>query len=37
MCSAFTPDCGYNKIKHLYKNRFFVAYKCDIFQSNYDV
>ena len=28
---------GYREIKHLYKNRFFVAYKCDVFQSNYDV
>ena len=30
-------NLGYRKIKHLYKNQFFVAYKCDIFQSNYDV
>ena len=30
-------NLGYNEIKHLYKNRFFVAYKCNIFQSNYDV
>ena len=30
-------NLGYPEIKHLYKNRFFVAYKCDIFQSNYDV
>ena len=30
-------DLGYRKIKHLYKNRFFVAYKCKIFQSNYHV
>ena len=30
-------NLGYREIKHLYKNRFFVAYKCDIFQSNYDV
>ena len=28
---------GYREIKHLYKNRVFVAYKCNIFQSNYDV
>ena len=28
---------GYRKIKHLYKNGYFVAYKGDIFQSNYDV
>ena len=30
-------NLGYHEIKHLYKNRFFVAYKCNIFQSNYDV
>ena len=30
-------NLGYREIKHLYKNRYFVAYKCDIFQSNYDV
>ena len=30
-------NLGYREIKHLYKNRFFVAYKCDIFQSNYNV
>ena len=30
-------NLGYREIKHLYKNRFFVAYKCKIFQSNYDV
>ena len=30
-------NLGYLEIKHLYKNRFFVAYKCNIFQSNYDV
>ena len=30
-------NLGYRENKHLYKNRFFVAYKCDIFQSNYDV
>ena len=30
-------NLGYREIKHLYKNRFFVAYKCDIFPSNYDV
>ena len=30
-------NLGYRGIKHLYKNRFFVAYKCRIFQSNYDV
>ena len=30
-------NLGYREIKHLYKNRFFVAYKCNNFQSNYDV
>ena len=30
-------NLGYREIKHLHKNRSFVAYKCDIFQSNYDV
>ena len=30
-------NLGYREIKHVYKNRFFVAYKCNIFQSNYDV
>ena len=30
-------NLGYREIKHLYKNRFFVAYKCNIFQSIYDV
>ena len=30
-------NLGYREIKHLYKSRFFVAYKCNIFQSNYDV
>ena len=30
-------NLGYREIKHLYKNRFFVACKCDIFQSKYDV
>ena len=24
-------NLGYREIKHLYKNRFFVAYKCNIF------
>ena len=28
---------SYREIKHLYKNWFFVAYKCDIFESNYTV
>ena len=28
-------NLGYREIAHLYKNRFFVAYKCDIFESNY--
>ena len=27
----------YLEINHLYKNRFFVAYKCNIFESNYNV
>ena len=30
-------NLGYREIKYLYKNRFFVAYKSDLFQSNYDV
>ena len=30
-------NLSYCEIKHLYKNRFFVAYKCDIFESNYNV
>ena len=30
-------NLGYHEIKLLYKNRFFVAYNCDIFESNYDV
>ena len=30
-------NLGYRGIKHLYKNRFFVAYKCDIFESNCNV
>ena len=30
-------NMSYRKTKHLYKNRFFVAYKCDIFESNYKV
>ena len=30
-------NLGYREIKHLYENRFFVAYKCDIFESNYNV
>ena len=30
-------NLSYREIKHLYKNRFFVAYKCDIFESNYNV
>ena len=27
-------NLGYREIKHLYKTRFFVAYKCDLFESN---
>ena len=30
-------NLGHREIKHLYKNQFFVAYKCDIFESNYNV
>ena len=30
-------NLSYREIKHLYKNRYFVAYKCDIFESNYNV
>ena len=30
-------NLGYREINHLYKNRFFVTYKCNIFQRNYDV
>ena len=30
-------NLGYREIKHLYKKRYFVAYKCDIFESNYNV
>ena len=30
-------NLGYREIKHLNKNRYFVAYKCDIFESNYNV
>ena len=30
-------NLGYREIKQLYKNRYFVAYKCDIFESNYNV
>ena len=30
-------NLSYREIKHLYENRFFVAYKCDIFESNYNV
>ena len=30
-------NLGYREIKHLYKNQFFVAYKCNIFESNNDV
>ena len=27
-------NLSYHEMKHLNKNRFFVAYKCDIFESN---
>ena len=30
-------NLSYREIKHLYKNRFFVAYKCDIYESNCNV
>ena len=30
-------NLSYREINHLNKNRFFVAYKCDIFESNYNV
>ena len=30
-------NLGYREIIHLYKNRYFVAYKCDIFEGNYNV
>ena len=30
-------NLSYLEIKYLYKNRYFVAYKCDIFESNYNV
>ena len=30
-------NLGYREIKHPYKNRYFVADKCDIFESNYNV
>ena len=30
-------NLGYREIKHLYKIRFFVASKCNIFQSIYNV
>ena len=30
-------NLGNREVKYLYNNRFFVAYKCNIIQSNYDV
>ena len=30
-------NLGYREIKHFYKNGFFVAYKCDVLESNYRV
>ena len=30
-------NLGYRGIKHLYKKRFCITYKCDLFESNYDV
>ena len=28
---------SYREMKHLFKNQFFVAYKCDLFESKYNV
>ena len=30
-------NLSYREIKHLYQFRFFIAHRCDIFESNYDV
>ena len=30
-------NLSYREIKHLYKNQFLVAYKCDLSESNYNV
>ena len=30
-------NLGYRETKHLYRNRFIGAYKCQIFESNYDI
>ena len=30
-------NLGYREISHLCKSRFFVAYKCDSFEGNYDI
>ena len=30
-------NLGYREIKHLYKNQFFLADKCYILESNYDI
>ena len=30
-------NLGYRKIKHVFTNRFFVAYKCDIFENNHNI
>ena len=30
-------NLSYRGIQHLYKTPFFVAYKCDVFESNYNV
>ena len=30
-------NLGYREVKHLYKNRYFVAHKCDSFERNYNV
>ena len=34
---AEVVNLGFLEIKHLYKNRYFVAYECDIFESTYNV
>ena len=30
-------NLGYRELKHLYRNRFFVAFKCDNFESIYEI
>ena len=34
---TYVVNMGYREISYLYKTRFFDAYKCDIFESNYNV